>query len=487
MAVEVKPAPAAVAESNGSGSTAASRTPNQLRRELVAAVGEAAQRLRVPGVAVGVIHGDVEHHVTHGVTSVTNPLEVTDDTLFQIGSTGKTFTATAVMRLVEDGRVDLDAPVRTYVPELKLRDEGVAQRVTVLQLLNHTAGWDGDFFEDQGDGDDALAKYVKRMRTLKQVFQPGSGNASYNNAALALAGRLIEKVTATTYEKAMRSLVLDPVGLPSALYAANEIMVRRFAVGHVNHDDEDGKPVTPHSPWRMLRAANPMGGMSADRVDTLEWARFHLGDGTNSRGERVLSAETLRRMQQPTARLPIALGDNVGISWLLKQVGPVLMVGHGGTTEGQLSAFQMVPERDFAVVINTNSTNGGLLHRELLAWVLREYLGVEEPEDEALPLTAAELAEYAGTYASDTTIYTIKVKKDHLVATGKPTPLMLRMLKEAGQEPPKQRDAIPLKLLADDICVVSDGVAKGIKGEFQRDDSGDITGLNFGGRLAVRR
>src|SRR5579872_5891606 len=101
MAVEVKPAPAAVAGSNGTGTTTPARTPNALRRELAAAVSEAAQRLRVPGVAVGVIHGGVEHHVTHGVTSVTNPLEVTDDTLFQIGSTGKTFTATAVMRLVE--------------------------------------------------------------------------------------------------------------------------------------------------------------------------------------------------------------------------------------------------------------------------------------------------------------------------------------------------------------------------------------------------
>src|SRR5205823_2492861 len=83
-------------------------------------------------------------------TSVENPLPVEENTLFQFGSTGKTFTATAMMRLVEQGKVDLNEKVRTYVPELKLKDDDVAREVTVLQLFNHTAGWQGDFFADTG-------------------------------------------------------------------------------------------------------------------------------------------------------------------------------------------------------------------------------------------------------------------------------------------------------------------------------------------------
>ena len=126
-------------------------------------VSEAAERLAVPGVAVGVYHAGEEHYAFHGVTSLENPLPVDEHTLFQFGSTGKTFTATAIMRLVDQGRVDLDATVRTYLPELRLQDEDVAQRVTVLQLLNHTAGWSGDVFENTGDGDDALARYVEAM------------------------------------------------------------------------------------------------------------------------------------------------------------------------------------------------------------------------------------------------------------------------------------------------------------------------------------
>ena len=123
-------------------------------------VTELADELEVPGAAVGVIHDGQEHYAFAGVTAIENPLPVDERTLFQFGSTGKTYTATAIMRLVEQGKVDLDAPVRTYVPELELKDASVAEQVTVLQLLNHTAGWEGDLMEDMGDGDDALAKYV---------------------------------------------------------------------------------------------------------------------------------------------------------------------------------------------------------------------------------------------------------------------------------------------------------------------------------------
>jgi CubicO group peptidase (beta-lactamase class C family) len=129
---------------------------------------EMATRLEVPGVAAGVLLAGEEEYA-FGVTSVENPLPVQEETLFQFGSTGKTFTATAMLRLVDQGRVDLDAPVRTYVPELRLQDEDVAQHVTVLQLFNHTAGWAGDLMDDTGAGDDALEKYVARMETLAQI------------------------------------------------------------------------------------------------------------------------------------------------------------------------------------------------------------------------------------------------------------------------------------------------------------------------------
>lgn len=135
------------------------------------------------------------------------------------------------MRLVDRGDVDLDAPVRRYVPELTLSDEQTAQQVTVLHLLNHTAGWAGDLLDNTGTGDDALARYVPRMARLEQVTPLGT-TVSYNNASLSLAGRLIELVTGKTFEDAMKELVFEPLGLTRSFFFPNDVMTRRFVVGH---------------------------------------------------------------------------------------------------------------------------------------------------------------------------------------------------------------------------------------------------------------
>jgi len=110
-----------------------------------------------------------EYTQCFGVTSVENPLLITDDTLFQIGSTTKTSTATAIMRLDEQGEIEIDATVRSYIPDFALTDQDVAERITVRHLLNHMAGWFGDFFDNTGDGDYALAKYVAKMVELPQL------------------------------------------------------------------------------------------------------------------------------------------------------------------------------------------------------------------------------------------------------------------------------------------------------------------------------
>src|SRR3954463_9136476 len=212
-------------------------------------VDELAKEFGVPGVSVGVFHDGVEHYGYAGVTCIENPLPVDEKTLFQFGSTGKTYTATAIMRLVEQGKVDLDAPVRTYLPEFTLRDEDVAKKVTVLQLLNHTAGWEGDMMDNTGDGDDALEKYVARMERLQQVSPLGT-TVSYNNASLSVAGRIIEKVPGTPYEQAIRDLLLEPLGLRHTFFFPNEIMTRRFAVGHRR---EENGTTTIARPWALPR------------------------------------------------------------------------------------------------------------------------------------------------------------------------------------------------------------------------------------------
>src|SRR5215213_3621562 len=120
--------------------------------ELVEVARAQMEEFSVPGASLDMFFDGEEETASLGVTSIEHPLDVTPDTLFQIGSITKTFTATAIMRLVDRGDVELDAAVRTYLPEFRLMDEDVAARATIRQLLTHTGGWLGDYFADFGRG-----------------------------------------------------------------------------------------------------------------------------------------------------------------------------------------------------------------------------------------------------------------------------------------------------------------------------------------------
>jgi CubicO group peptidase (beta-lactamase class C family) len=449
-------------------------------------VSEAAERLGVPGVAVGVYLAGEEQYAYHGVTSLENPLPVDEHTLFQFGSTGKTFTATAMMRLVDQGRVDLDATVRTYLPELELKDEDVAQRVTVLQLFNHTAGWSGDVFDSTGDGDDALARYVELMADVEQVTPLGA-EVSYNNASLSIAGRVIEKVTGKTFEQALKELLFEPLGLDHCFFFPNDIMTRRFVVGHNQHPDGS---TTVARPWALARNGNPAGGISSNAGDLIAWARFHLGDGRAKDGTEVLPEKLLAQMKEATVETPgSALGDAIGISWMLRDVGGVRVVGHGGDTMGQHSTFEMVPERQFAITGLTNcGPNGNQFLDELGRWALEAYLGVIEHDPEPLPLDDEQLATYAGTYETvAVTAYITLDGKGGLVLEAEIKPETLAKLIEEGEEPPDS-PPFPLGILSGpgDRYVVTDGPAKGMKGYFVRTPEGDVQSVHVGGRLATK-
>ena len=444
-------------------------------------VNELASEFGVPGVAVGVLQDGQEQFAFAGVTSVENPLPVDASTLFQFGSTGKTYTATALVRLAEQGKLDLGAPVQRYVPELRLKGEGVAGAVTVLQLLNHTAGWEGDLMEDMGSGDDSLARYVTRMADLEQVTPLGSA-VSYNNASLSLAGRVIEQVTGTTYEQAIDDLLLTPLGLSSTLFFPQDIITRRFTVGHTRH--EDGR-TTIAQPWAMPRSSAPAGGMSATAADQIAWARFHLGDGTAPDGTRLLSADSLASMQQPTVHTPgSALGDAVGISWLLGEVDGVATVAHGGTTHGQHSQFLLVPERGFAVIAMTNSgPNGPQFNNALVAWALEHFLDLVAPVREPVQLSEAETAAYTGRYETIAVLVDVAGQQGRLSVQVTVKPHMAAMLNATGEPVPEQPPILLDMLSGPPDRFVHD---EGTKGYFARGADGAVSGIHLGGRLATR-
>ena len=443
-----------------------------MSKSLQEILDEQVARHPVPGVAVGVVHDGEVTYAVHGVTSVDNPLDVDEHTLFQFGSTGKTFTATLLMLLAEQGKVDLEAPVRTYLPDFKVVDDEAASTVRVKNLLNHTAGWSGDFLGTPERGDRALEEFVAHMADLKQDFAVGEG-MSYNNSALSVAGRVVEVVTGKTFDQAMTELLLTPLGMTDTLFFAEDVITRRFVVGH-NKDPESGE-FSVARPWALPRGGGPAGGMSAPITDQVKWLQFHLGDGTAEDGTRYLPQEVLERMQQPTIETPgTTLGDAVGISWMLKDVDGVRMVGHGGTTIGQESAFEMVPERGFGIAVLTNGSGGSDLHRAVVRAALQEFLGVEWTDPQPADRPVDSLKEYEGVYRNISLVSTVTTTADGLLVDSVPTQAFLDMVgapAEAFQSPP-----VPIKMVGEegDVFVAMEDGEPGYTGSFQRGEDGQV-------------
>lgn len=432
----------------------------------------------VPGVAVGVLRDGAEFVAGFGVTSVEAPVPVDGDTLFQIGSTSKTFTGTVAMRLVEAGKLDLDAPIRRYLPELKLRDEAAAAGATLRHLFNHTAGWLGDYFEDTGAGDDALAKIVANMAELPQLTPLGEV-WSYNNAAFYLAGHIIETVTGKSYEANVKELIFDPLGMDHSCFFANDAISRRVAVGHIVRD---GTP-TVARPWALARAAHAAGGIASSATDQLKYARFQIGDGTAPDGSRLLSRAAMAEMQSPTTPAGSNAGA-VGVTWMVKTIGGVKTVRHGGATNGQLSAFVLAPERGFAITVLTNANRGGELHGDVVKWALKRYLGIAEALPERLALDAEALTAYAGRYAAALSDYDLAVRDGELWLQATPRGgFPDKDSKPSAPPPPATR----LALHAGERIVALDPPFKDALGEFLRAPDGSIAWMRFGGRISRRQ
>jgi CubicO group peptidase (beta-lactamase class C family) len=440
-----------------------------------------AKEFDIPGLAVGVLADGREIHACHGVTSVDNPVPVDDRTLFHVASVTKTFTATALMRLAAEGRVDLTAPVRRYVPELRLADEEAAARITVENLLNHTAGLEWNVIDtDEQDG--SLAAFVAKMAGLAMIAPPGT-RASYSQAGYNLAGRVVEAVTGLGFEKAVASLVLEPLGLSNTFFDLDEVMIRKFAVGHSRHDDGTLRPARP---WRAFpagaRGNNPGGGIVSSVSDLLRWARFHLGTG-----QGVLPAAALDRMKRQTVALRgSTLGDAFGICWFLREVDGVRTIGHGGSGNGQFAELLIVPDRNFAVVCLANAGPEGYpANQAVVRWTLEHYLGLADRDPEPVPHDRARALEVAGRYEIDAMNLDIAADGDRLtLAVGiKPE---IRAASDADMPPDYAAAAIGFLPGDGDEYIVTEGGLKGQRGFFSRDANGAVVGVDLAGRLFGR-
>ena len=457
-----------------------------LRKKLDPVAKEALKEFGVPGAAVGIRIDDENHALGYGKTNVEFGVPVDRDTLFQIGSTSKTFAATKLMQLVEEGKVSLDDKVVEYLPKFKVPDEETTKNVTIRHLVTHTAGWMGDWGGPERlrkrrkveRGDDALRKRIGILKEVPQLAPLGAV-WSYNNSAFSVLGHIIEKVTKKTFEQAVTEGVMEPLGMERSFYFPEQIMTQKFALGHVK--DKDGKMKIVR-PWAQGRATGPSGGVVSSAADQMLYAQFHLGQ--HPEGKKVLSAETVSFMQQPLAEAA-TMASHVGVSWLLDDISGVRTVAHGGTMIGQTSAFLMVPERGFAVTVLTNAGDEGkLVHRKLTKWALQELLGLEKPRPETKELPAASLDELAGQY-SYYSYGTIDISRD-----GKGLTLEWVLSPETLKQHPQTADEVPEPLHIRPIgglkFIADEGPLAGYTIDFVRRDDGSIGWMRMGGRAQTR-
>lgn len=392
-------------------------------QELEAKLAELIAEHGVPGAQLAVLDGDALVEASAGVLSLRTNCPVTPDALFLPGSIGKLYTATLVMMLVDEGALDLDEPIRTYLPDFRVKDAAALEVVTPRHLLSHTSGFDGDHFTDTGRGDDALALYVEGCAELPQIAAPGL-IWSYSNSGYSILGRIVEVLNDKVFEDVLRERIFGPLGLEHSVSFADEAIVHPTAVGH-DPDPEDPSRLVVSTPWGLHRAFGPMGSaLVASAGDVLRFVQLHLDGGVSPSGERLLAEATVTDMQREQARLvDDVLGEAWGLGWILDRWGEVHVIGHDGNSIGQNAFMRVAPAERFGFCLQTNVGSALLLYRELASWLFGERFGVGPKGDvEELPdLSVGEPDRYVGRYEREGLQLDVTTNDSRLFATIVPT------------------------------------------------------------------
>ena len=360
-------------------------------------------KYKVPGAAIGVYRGGEVIDFAAGVLSHATKVEANTDSVFQIGSITKTWTATLVMQLVDEGLLDIEQPVVAYLPDFDLVDSAAAKAMTVRQVLNHTAGFEGDIFTDTGTNDDAIEKYVATLATDPQLFAPGE-MFSYNNAGYMVLGRIIEVLRGKPYDQVLRERLFAPLGLEHAATDAGSAILFRAAVGHLPGAGPDDDPV-PAPVWSLVMSNAPAGSALSMRPrDLLAFAAMHLNGGKTSDGTRVLSAESAAAMRVKETEVPPlgVMGTHWGLGFELFDFPGGFIFGHDGGTLGQSAFLRIVPGKDLAIALLTNGGNTIGLYFELYTHLLKELADIDLPATPVPPANPERIdaAKYLGVYAN---------------------------------------------------------------------------------------
>src|SRR5687768_2904229 len=270
---------------------------------------------------------------------------VTPKTLFHMASITKPFVATSIMQLVEQGKVDLDAPVVRYLPYFRI-DDPRYRAITVRQMVTHTSGmpdvenyeWDKPQYDDG-----ALERYVRSLGAQKLRWEPGTKYA-YSNMAFEVLGDLVAKVSGVSFDDYVEENILKPLGMVSSSLLLKKVDPTLLAAGH--RVGRDGSlAVVAHYPYN--RAHTPSSNLHSNVEDMARWMSANLNRGEIG-GHRILKEATYDVMWKPAAKVGNTL--DVGISWFLTTIEGEQTVGHSGGDDGFRSNLILVPAKKIGIV-----------------------------------------------------------------------------------------------------------------------------------------
>src|SRR3954462_9895090 len=331
-------------------------------------VGRAMQTFEVPGIGLAIVKDDtVVVAKGYGVRKLGEAAPVDARTLFGIASNTKAFTATALGLLVEEHKIEWDAPVTRYLPGFQMWDPYVTRELTIRDLLVHRSGLGlgaGDLLwwpESTYD----RKEIARRLRFIPPATSFRSAYA-YDNVLYLIAGELIESISGQSWENFIATRILAKVGMTgsnvrhSAAAAGGNVAATHARVdGHV-------RPIRPFESDNT----NPAGGINSSAEDMAKWMRVQLAGGNLADGSRLFSPDTARQLTSIVT--PIPIGDappelaplkanfsGYGLGFGIRDYRGHKAVMHPGGLPGYVSRLVMIPDLNVGVVVLTNQQSGG--------------------------------------------------------------------------------------------------------------------------------
>jgi CubicO group peptidase (beta-lactamase class C family) len=343
---------------------------NGLLDDLQGYVDSIVEKHGIPAVSVAVWHANSLRTAASGVLNVQTGVKATVDSVFQIGSVTKVLTASLILLLVDQGKIDLDKTVKFYLPNFHVADPEATERITVRHLLSHSSGLASDAFSpDEYEEGNAIARYVDRCFLLPQVHKAFGQKFSYSNAGYVIAGRIIEVVSQLPWRKAVEDLIFKPLGMTQAVANPADVVRFRAAIGHFVSGSGKSREVSLAPSCYLPMGMAPTGSvLTMTASDLLKFGRAHLSRGRTLSGEQWMSERSASIMQESRVALPASClmqETSWGVGWAFTERQGIRAACHGGGTIGQQCWLTIIPELDSAFVVQLNGANAGLGSRTL--------------------------------------------------------------------------------------------------------------------------